>query len=341
MSTNNENPALVTEETGVETTETVNENTPATEVLESLEAEATEEAPKIEEKPKESEEDRKFAAKFAALSRREKAAKQLEVKLSKEKAALEARIKELENKAAAPAEKKASDEPLDVRLKKNPFKTLEEMGLSYETLTRMALNDGKATPEIEMELMKQELRSEYQREIAEMKARLEERDNKEKESTKQSEEKRQQELLQSFKDDLAAQIEANKETYELLAVEGEYGVEAVYNLIAEDAAQKKQEAEEMGDDPTQIELLSFEEAANKVEEQLLSEAKKRIELSKIKKLMASTDSQTKKETTTQKPPSKPASVTLSNEKAQVQGSTRAFQSDEESKRQAAKLIRWE
>ena len=37
--------------------------------------------------------------------------------------------------------------PLEYKLKQNPLKALEEMGLSYEKLTELMLNDGKLTSE--------------------------------------------------------------------------------------------------------------------------------------------------------------------------------------------------
>jgi hypothetical protein len=70
-------------------------------------------------------------------------------------------------------------------------------------------------------------------------------------------------------------------------------------------------------------------------ELLLEEAKKRIGLSKIKKLLGASQESPKKEL-----PNKKSSVTLSNTQSQVSQAADRFLSDDESKQQAAKLIKW-
>lgn len=298
--------------------------------------EETEEKPKVEEKK--TEEDKKFAAKFAALARREKLVKQAEVKAKRREQELEARIKQLEEQGKPKQEAPVEQEPLDVRLQKNPFKVLEEMGLGYETLTRMALNDGKMTPELESKLMKQELESKFQQQLKALEAKLEAKEKADKERQEQEakamSDKQQQAAISEFKDSIKQVVESDVEAYELISVEGQDGIELIYNEIAEDAMKKRQEADEMGDDADSIELLSIQEAAQRVEDRLLNEAKKRVELGKIKKLLGAPTTQSKE------PVKKPASVTLSNSKQQAQGTKRAFLSDEESKKEAAKNLRW-
>ena len=87
------------------------------------------------EQPQDSEFDRKFAA----LSRKEKALRDRELELDKKYGNKE---KEL---------------PLERRIRANPLKALEELGLDYDKLTELALNDGRLTPDMQMKLMREEL----------------------------------------------------------------------------------------------------------------------------------------------------------------------------------------
>lgn len=273
-----------------------------------------------EEKPEEkkvdpvAEEDKRFAAKFAALTRREKEIRHRE-KL------VEARLKEIESKLSQSEAAKppaAPQESIERRLMKDPFKTLESLGVDYGTLTQMALNDGKLTPELQMKLMREEMESKYASQLSEITKKLEARDQKE-------EKDRQDALVNNFKSNISNTIAGSTDQYELLAAEGEYGVELVYDVID----RHYQETEE---------VMDIGEAASKVEDHLYEEAKKRIELPKLKKLLGT--SQDKTPTELNKAPKK-TSATLSNEASQVQPTTGRFLSDEESKREAAKLIKFD
>lgn len=280
-----------------------------TEGTENLEA-----APKETDEPKkeavQTEEDKRFAAKFAALTRKEKAVRESEKRLN-------ARIRELEAKIAAqPKVEPVIEESLDRRLKKDPFRTLESQGINFETLTQMALNGGKIPPELQMQLMREELETKYSSKIDEVNKKLADREQKE-------EQDRQAATLNRFKSKISDQISAANGDYELLAAEGQDGVDSVFEII--DAYYR-----ETG------EVLDIKEAVEAAEEELLEQAKKRIGLAKIKKLMGATETKTQET----KPQPKKTGTTLSNEASQVQPTTGRFLSDEESKREAAKLIRF-
>lgn len=285
----------------------------APETTENLDAAAPAEpeiAPELDAAPPATEEDKRFAAKFAALTRKEK-----EVRLKEKK--LEARIRELESKTKTePAP--APQESLDIRLKRNPFETLKELGISYEVLTDMALNQGKPTAELQMQLMREEMDRKYQ-------AKLDEVTNKLKEREEREEQEKQNMTLSQFKRSIADEIKNNTETYELLSVEGDNGIDAVIQVINDHYNETE-------------EIMSTADALNVVEEQLLEEAKKRIELGKIKKLMGASAEKTPEVKPSQ--PVKKSSVTLSNETTQVQPPSGRFLSDDESKREAAKLIKF-
>jgi len=263
-----------------------------------------------EQSPTESEEDKRFAAKFAALSRKEKAIRERERQV-------ERRLKEIEAQTASQQkpEVKPEEEPLKLRALKKPFDTLKELGLDYETLTRIALNDGQLTPELQMQILREELDGKYRSEIDQIKKQLQDKQEAE-EKAKESQ------TVQGFKNEIASTIKSNTEEFELLGVEGENGIELVFDTINE-------HYNETG------EVLDIVDAAKAVEDHLLGEAKKRIELHKIKKLVGASQ--------VAQPPAKAekkVSMTLSNEKSQVQPSSKSYMSDDESKREAAKLIKW-
>lgn len=299
------------------------ESAPAEEVVPveaELEAAPTEEqAPKPEEVAPQTEEDKRFAAKFAALTRKEKAIRESEKKLN-------ARMKELEAKLAAqtpPPAPTEVEEPLERRLRKDPFKTLESLGVDYATLTQIALNNGKLTPELQMQLMKEEIESKYSSQLEEVNKKLtarEEREAQEKEAA----------IINNFKGAIASEVKAQAETYELVAAEGEDGIEVVFDII--DGYYK-----ETG------EVLDIKDALEAAEEELLEQAKKRIGLAKIKKLMGAPETKTQ-ETKPQAPAQaapKKTGATLSNTASQVQPTSGRYLSDDESKAEAAKLIRFD
>lgn len=300
--------APVTTETPV--TETVPAAEVVNELLETAAPEGETVTPKVEEPAVQTEEDKRFAAKFAALTRKEKAIREGEKRLN-------ARMQELEAKLAAqPKVVEPVVEPLDRRLRRDPLAALKEQGLDAETLAQIMLNDGKLTPELQMKLMREELENKYSSQIDEVNKKLAAREAKE-------EQERQAATINNFKAQIAETVKSAAEDYELVAAEGEEGIEAVFEII--DAYYQ-----ETG------EVLDIKEAVVAAEEELLEQAKKRIHLAKVKKLMGASETKTQET----KPQVKKTGVTLSNEASQVQPNSGRFLSDEESKAEAAKLIRF-
>jgi len=288
-------------------------------------AEEVEAAPKEEPKPEPKVED-KFAPKFAALSRQEKALKAREKALAAREAALAERDKPA---AAAPA---APQEPLELRLKKDTFGTLKELGLSPEVLVQMMLNDGKPTPELQMALMKEEITRAGGSKVEQLEAKLAAIEKKEQEREQKVQAEQDAKLVSGFKSQIADFIKADPDKYDLLATEDEYGIDLVYDVIAQDAQAKQ---EELGEEFTGDEIMSIEEAASKIEEQLLEAAKKRIERSKkVKGLFGTTSAPATQSST----PQKKASPTLSNVQSQVQSPGKAAQSDADRLAAAIALI---
>ena len=137
------------------------------------EAESEEESHEVEEVKEQEGEDDQFSRKFAALSRREKEIRAKEADYEQKVEELQARLYELENDPEEP------QIPLEERLRRNPFETLEEMGLGYDKLTELALNDGKLTPEMQMRLMREELEHGYKSKFEELEERLAQKEEEE------------------------------------------------------------------------------------------------------------------------------------------------------------------
>lgn len=252
--------------------------------------------------------DPNWDAKFAALSRKEKEMRERE-------SALETRLAELEAKLTQPepTETKEPELPLEYRLKRDPIATLGELGLDYETLTNMVLNDGRMSPEMQMKLMREELESDYKSKFEELEAKLADKEIAE-------ENEKYNQVINNFKTDLNNFIESSDE-YEL--IKANEAQDLVYDVI-------EQYHQEHG------RILDTSEAADQVEKYLEDELRK--VLSKSKKLGNWNPESAKPVASTTESP------TLSNSQA-VTGATQSANgkmlSREESLANLAHLIKWD
>ena len=264
--------------------------------------------PEVVEPPKK--EDKAFSKKFAALSKKEKAIRQREAAVNKRMAELEAKLKAME----APAAPAKVEIPLEQRLKRDPIATLTELGLPYEKLTQLVLNDGKLSPDMQMQLIKEELESKHTSELDKLKQDIQQ---KELERAKQQE----AQVLNNFKAELTEFVNSDP-NYELIQANNASAV--VFNVIEEHYNNTGR-------------ILSNKEAADYVESHLLEEARK---LLKLKKLGVA------QQVAAQTPPTKPGSglskPTLTNQAAATLSNPKLGKklTDEESKLAAANLIRW-
>lgn len=273
-----------------------------------ISGESKEEAPKVEDA---------FSKKFAALSRKEKqiriAEQQQRAKMQKmesdynaKMAALEERLKKLD--APAP---KVEQLPLEQRLKQNPLEALKELGLGYDKLTQLAINDGRLTPEMQMELWKQELESKQRSELDTIRKELADREQREAQQ-------REQQVLNQFKDNIKSFISEHPE-YEMIQATNQ--PDLVFSLIDEHFQKSGK-------------VLSIKEAADHIESHLESEARKLLSLKKLAAQKAAAP--------LSQPKVKVSTPTLSNSQAQsLSGSQKRFLSQEESLAEAAKLLRWD
>lgn len=252
-------------------------------------------------------EEDKFAQKFAALSRKEKALRQKELQA-------EARVREMEAKLAE-MEQTYKSKYIDPDVfKKNPLKIAAEHGLTADQMAEMILNDGKRTPE--------RLLEEYEQK---MQAKLQELENKLTAKEQAEKEAKLQQATQSFKSEIASFVESNTE-YELIRAND--ATELVYDTIEE---YYNKTLEENGEGT----ILSHKEACDLVEEYLLEEAKK-VWSKANNKLAKIVQPEKPAEQTQQR-----QSQTLSNAMAATsKAAVKTKLSDDESKAEAAKLIRW-
>lgn len=271
-----------------------------------VEGEQKEEVKVEESQIEQQKEQEKFAQKFAALSRKEKAIREREKALEKRIKELEAKQPEVETTIKSAKEEA---EQLKRRMKSEPLKVMEEMGLSFQQLADMVLNDGKPTPEMIM--------SEKEKAIQ---ARIDALEAQLKQKAEMEEQQKLDAAIEGFKSQIKSEIE-NNPTFELIRTEGAYDI--VYDVIAA-------HHEATG------EILETTKAAEAVESHLLEEAKKYLGLNKIKEML---------QPPPQQPPAKaevkPASKTLTNASAaKATPSASRKLSQEESMLEAAKLIKW-
>lgn len=161
--------------------------------------------PEVEiEKPKTQD---RFAPKFAALSRKEKALKEQELAFKSQQ---DAWAKERAEFEAEKAKWTGKESDITQRLKSRPFDVLKEVAdLDYEKLTDMQLNDQNPTVEMKMAKMQADLESKYEAKIAEMNERLEARDKSQKEAEEAAAKAQYDTAVEQYKESLKNVINAN------------------------------------------------------------------------------------------------------------------------------------
>lgn len=286
-------------------------------VVQQVEGQQSVEAKPEVEKPLQ---DDKFASKFAALNRKEKALKAKEAELA-------AKIKELEAKSAPKQEEVAQPLPFEKRLKQDFFGTLKEVGFDLDTIVNIAVNDGKLPESMQQKLQQEELQNSVESKIAALERKLQEKEEQERKAREDAEAKQAEQQINEFKDSIKNSLHG-KEEFELINSNDAHDL--VYEVITQHWEDTKDPETGMG------EFLKIEDAAAKVEEHLLAEAKKYVGLSKIQKLVGASPAKVE-----QKNDNKQASVTLSNTQSQaLPGEESRFQTREELLAESLKLLRW-
>ena len=247
----------------------------------------------------------KFASKFAALSRKEKALRDKEADYQSKFEDMERRLAEYEAKGQEP------EVDWEQLLRRDPLKALEEVGLGYDKLTELALNDGKLTPDMQLAAMREEIESDYRRKFEELEGRLTEKEQAEQEAYYDS-------VQENFHNEINNFVEQNQDKYEL--IEASQANTLVFDVIEEHYNETGR-------------VLDIGEAADAVESYLEEEAGKLMKLKKISSRLGINPQELEEL----------EQVTLSNDhSAQVQydGASRLL-SEEESKARAAKMLQWD
>lgn len=223
-----------------------------------LEAQA--EKPAEEEAPKEATETKEepLSQQYAILARKEKA---LQAKVRAHEAAVKAREDALRLREEAVKSKESGSDfiPKD-KLMKDPFGMMQELGISYDQLTEMALNQPQVDSATKAYLDKLERETQAIRE--ELKSNKQSQEEQQKKAYDQAVNQIRKEAQQLVKDN--PDFETIKETG---------SVDDVVDLI-------EQTYKKSG------ELLSVEDAAKEVEEYLIEEALKISRIKKIQQRMA-------------------------------------------------------
>ena len=244
----------------------------------------------------ESQDSGEFDKKFAALSRKEKALRDREL--------------ELEKKYGGDKEKEL---PLERRIRANPLKALEELGLDYDKLTELALNDGRLTPDMQMKLMREELENDYKDKFNSLEERLNAKE-------KMEEEAKYDAVKEGFVGEINSFINENKSDFEYVAHND--ATDVVYDVIEEHYNETGR-------------ILDIKEAVEAVESYLEEEAEKLLNLGKVKNRLTSMRDEYEQ-------PQRQSQTTLSNaHSAQANERVARKLSDEESKSAMAKMLQWD
>ena len=256
------------------------------------------------DQPQEGSQDQ-FASKFAALSRKEKALRDREAEYEARFEDMQHRLAEYENQSSEP------DVDWESMLRNDPLRALEEVGIGYDKLTELALNDGKLTPDMQLAAMREEMESEYRRKFEDLENRLTEKEQAEENAYYDS-------VQNNFQEEIGSFVAQNPEKYEL--IEASNANDLVFDVIEE-------HYNETGS------ILDIEEAADAVEDYLEQEANKFMKLRKISSRLGVDPRELEQL----------EQVTLSNDhSAQVQydGANKML-SNEESKARAARMLQWD
>lgn len=256
-----------------------------------------------------------FDSKFAALSRKEKQLRERESQMQQQYEAKLAEIEARLEQLSAPKEPEVQQEPelpLEYRLKRDPLGTLKELGLSYDQLTNLALNDGKLTTEMQMDLMRQDLEDKYNSKFESLQNELLERD-------KRLEEEKYNEVVNNYRNELTTFIN-NNDNYEL--IQANDAADVVYDVIEE-------HYNETGS------IMSKQEAADQVEAYLEEKMEKLLKLNKLKsRFEPQTEQPPQQRNETTKP------TTLSNAHSALASKPSRPKTRDESIKSVSSLLRW-
>ncbi len=218
-----------------------------------------------------------LTAHYTILARKEKAlrtkAAQQEAAIKEREAALKAKEEEI---AAIKAEYQSKYVPKEKLSKHNALQTLSEMGLTYDDLTELAIKAPSAQDVDRIEQLKAQIRAELQEELRPVKE-AQERSRKE---IEQRQADSYNQALNQIRSD-ARKLVKDDPRFEAVASEGDAGVNHVVELI------EATFREGLDDERPKGTILSVEEAAQLIEDELIERYTKASQLKKIQERLAS------------------------------------------------------
>jgi len=215
-----------------------------------------------------------YSERAAALVRKEKNA-------YREKQEAKAIRAQIDQKRAELEAKERRIQEFESIKQTNPLKALEMLGLDYDALTQVYLNNGQVTPEVQVKNVMGE--------IEQLKKQQLEREQKQLEEAKIQAEAEANEVLTQFKSEIQEYLGSQSDSYEFINLFAQQNL--VYDTIQEYFDKHKS-------------ILSIKEASDLVENYLEDQVKKSTATNKFKKLLGPQDGPTNKtqqQTTTQQP----------------------------------------
>lgn len=245
--------------------------------------------------------------KFAALSRKEKEARAL--------------LKDIERREKALQERGNEERSLKMRLKTEPLKVLEELGVNADVLTQIMLNNG----EVPAELKTSSTIDQLQEEIAALKAKLNGEESEEAEE--ETEESAEERAVNEHKNGISEHIKAHTEKYKLLSQEEE-AADVVYAVKEAHYAHTAEQGKP--------EILSHDQACEAAENWMKQRLRELLAESEGKPA----DSQGKESSKSESGES--SGQTLSNEHSTTRPTegNKGLLDPQESLERAAALLRW-
>lgn len=271
------------------------------------EAQQAEPAPAPSPEPDQSQRPDEWAQRYAQIQKRERQVFQRDQEIKRREQALqerESRVRQFEETLALKD--------------KDPKTFLEKNGLSYSQITDVYLNDGKPTPE---------------QQIQQLQSRLDALIQGREEEKKQLEDQTVQEKIKGFQRNIEGVIESTEgERFELIKAQ------KAHNLVFDVIQNYFQETGEM---------LQITEAADFVENELYTEAQRLMGLSKFKPKAAPAEIDQPSEESPQRPPepqrtSRPQSQLPARSQTVVRdaGGINNLSYAQQSKREAARMLRF-
>lgn len=296
---------------------------PAVQVIDMSQKPAATAAPPVPEvqKAPEPKQDDRFAAKFAALTRKERELREREGKSKSVVEAAEAKAEQYRNKYG---QYESLDETLKTD-KRAGLKFLMDKGLSVEELSDMLLEELNPDPERKLQKTTSEIEKRLMDRIAALEGKLTAKEQADLDAQKDVEKANFEKTVTQVKSDIKEFVDNASDDYELIKLNGAY--ETVFEVMQEHY--DDQVAKNVS--PDRIKILSYADAAKWTESYLDEQATKQYEAKRAKQAL-------KTEPVKAKPTSPTLSNTLSTEvpsSAEPKAKTR-----EESLRKAARLLRF-